>query len=119
MGRVLLVEDDEAFREALAAILTHRSHDVVPAPNGLRALEYLEAGMRPCLILSDLMMPRMDGAELWERVRQAPDLRSIPMVIYSAHPDAKRLTGSLGIRAVLRKPLDLDELVRITDQHCL
>jgi CheY-like chemotaxis protein len=118
MGRILLVEDDDGVREALVAVLSLRSHEVVPAEEGMRALELLHGGMRPCLILSDLMMPRMDGAELWERVRQDPELRTIPMVIYSARPDVKRRAALLGIRAVLRKPLDLDELVRIADQHC-
>lgn len=118
MGNVLLVEDDEQFREALAEVLAQRSHNVIQASDGEHALKVLNAGTRPCVILSDLVMPRMDGAELWDRVRQHSQLRTIPMAIYSAHPDAKRRLGALGIRAVLRKPLDVDELVRIVDQYC-
>ena len=118
MSLVLLAEDNDDVREALSAVLSARGYDVVPAENGKVALDLLLEGVRPCVILCDLMMPEMDGAEFWGHQRRDPALRGIPTVIYSGHPDAKEKVRSAGIEAFLRKPLDIEELVAIADRHC-
>src|SRR6059036_452018 len=84
---VLVVEDNAEVRRALVALLEGEGHRVAEAVDGVSALRLLRAGeVRPCLIVLDLMMPRMSG---WDfRAEQSSDRRlaSIPVVVVSADP---------------------------------
>src|ERR1700745_3213951 len=84
---VLVVEDNTEVRQALVALLQDEGYHVAEAVDGVSALRLLRAGeVRPCLIVLDLMMPRMSG---WDfRMEQSSDRRlaSIPVVGVSAHP---------------------------------
>lgn len=105
---VLLVEDELASAEAITCLLQLNGFEVATAGNGVEALERL-AGDRPDLLLSDLMMPVMDGAELVRRVRERPELAGLPIVLMSA---AHHLLGEgLPVEAALPKPLDLTRLL--------
>jgi PAS domain S-box-containing protein len=96
--RVLLVEDDEATREMMHALLTREGWSVEEAANGRLALDKLQ-GERPDLILLDLMMPEMDGFEFARRLRERPEWREIPVVVLTAKDltaeDRQRLNGDV------------------------
>jgi CheY-like chemotaxis protein len=107
---LLLVEDNASTREAVKMVLEAEGYPVVAAANGAEALRLLQTeGLRPSLILLDLMMPVMDG---WAfRAAQLRDrkLAEIPVVVTSAHAEVGRMADDLGA-AALPKPIDIQAL---------
>ena len=78
---VLLVEDDRDLRELLAYALTANGYEVHTAENPVEALVQIEFGPTPALILLNLIMPVMPGAEFLEAIRRDPRLAQIPVVL--------------------------------------
>lgn len=123
---ILLVEDEEPTRRALRGWL-ERDYDVISAADGLEALEALARyGRPPELILADVWMPRLDGVEMIRRVRQDPALHRVPVIFLTGQVSPQSMIDglSVGARAYLTKPIDLDVLdwkVRraLTDPHGL
>jgi CheY-like chemotaxis protein len=113
---VLVVEDDVDVREAMVQVLESAGHAAVSAGDGEEALAQLDGGVTPCLILLDLMMPRMDG---WQFIEQHNRRASrAPIVVVSAYGSQEQALGGPGVVAYMRKPVDIDELLAIVDQHC-
>lgn len=110
-----MVEDDPAVREAVQEALELRGFRVTVAANGFEALAVLHAGARPALVVLDLVMPVMSGAEFLERKALDPAIADLPVVILSATPDARKLATGLGLAGALRKPVTLDELFGMVD----
>jgi len=113
-GRILLVEDDDALREALREVLVDEGYRVDCVANGREALEHLNRGAAaPDLIVLDLVMPVMDGWAFRDAQRLSPPLASIPTMVLSASfpPDSPRMR-SLEAQAVLSKPVSIDRLLR-------
>ena len=115
---VLIVEDDRDFRDALQTLLTVHGLDVFCALDGQEALDMLHRGLGPCVILLDMMMPRMSGAAFRHAQLEDPDLREIPVVVLSASAEGRIESRALGISEFMRKPVDLDHLVKTVEQHC-
>lgn len=78
---VLVVDDDASVRSLYADALEESGHRVSIAIDGADALNRLRDGSHPCVVLTDLRMPRMDGFELSRAVAQDPHLASIPIVV--------------------------------------
>ena len=116
-GALLLVDDDERVREALVALLEAQGYPVVGAANGREALDVLRVrGLRPGLILLDLMMPVMDGWQFrQEQIRDA-SLADIPVIVVSAA--GRERLEKIQANAYLSKPVDLDELLGCVTQFC-
>lgn len=110
--RVLLVEDAPFLRYAFGRLLRMYGFDVQEATNGLEALECL-ASFEPELILTDLMMPIMDGVEMIRRVRANPKFVGIPVVAITADAteQAERQAREAGAIDVITKPIDLPSLL--------
>lgn len=109
MSRLLIVDDERDILATLALILEMEGYAVDTASTGQQALEKI-AAIAPDLVLSDVMMPVMNGIELLARLKAHPQHRSIPVIITSAgHIDAEALRGC---EAFLKKPVDLDVLLR-------
>ncbi len=108
---VLVVDDDQAVRETLREVLEESGYRAVTAADGLEALEQLQAGLRPDVILLDLMMPRMNGWVFRLEARRDPELRKIPVVILSAAADPTSASGFLEASAGLLKPVDIEVLL--------
>jgi two-component system chemotaxis response regulator CheY len=116
---VLLVEDDADSRDALTAMLEAFGLVVCEAIDGQEALEQLAAGYRPCAILLDLMMPRMDGWKFRETQRRDPELRRLPVALMSACTDLQAHQRRLATDAAFAKPLThLDDVIAFVDDHC-
>jgi CheY-like chemotaxis protein len=107
---ILLVEDDEAIREAVSECLTSEGYRVDTAPHGAAALEQLARGERPSAIVLDLVMPVMNGAEVVARVRANPALASVPILLMTA-AIASTAASLPTVDATLVKPFDLDQLL--------
>ncbi|MGE0431573.1 MAG: response regulator [Planctomycetota bacterium] len=124
-GRVMIVEDDESFRELMERTLRDASWTVTTAGNGaeaLRLISMMDDATLPSAILLDLMMPEMDGFELMMRLNAHPDWRSIPVIVCSARDldraDRERLHGNL-IAVVAKGNAQPDELRRLLETAML
>jgi signal transduction histidine kinase/DNA-binding NarL/FixJ family response regulator len=114
--RILLVEDNLDFTETLKDILSDR-YELLTALNGREALENLDKQSRPDLIISDIMMPEMDGVEFLKNIRLIEWAQSIPFIFLSARADTEERLFRLKEGAVdyLIKPFHLDELLSKID----
>ncbi|WP_224247714.1 response regulator [Hyalangium gracile] len=108
MTRVLVVDDETAIVDALEDILSMEGYEVMSAFNGQEGLMRMSE-RTPDLVLLDLMMPVMSGAQLLGRIRQDPKLRDIPVVVMSAGRIAEEERRNAS--AVLPKPFELDALL--------
>jgi CheY-like chemotaxis protein len=111
--RILLVDDDADIRAILELVLAQYGHEVRSAADGLEALELLRGGLRPSLILLDLMMPRCDGEAFVQALRKSPEIPVPRIVILSGHAGAQAKVGELGAAGCLVKPVELDELLNV------
>jgi CheY-like chemotaxis protein len=119
-GRYVLVIDDDAdLRESLGAVLTAAGHAFDTAIDGLEGLNRLRTpGPLPCVVLLDLMMPRMSGFELRAAMKSDPDLSAIPVVVLTgAGVLANRRAGELDAE-ILMKPIELGDLLDVVERHC-
>jgi CheY-like chemotaxis protein len=115
---VLVVDDDADMRETLGMVLARAGYAVTTAADGAEALQRLrEASPRPCVVLLDLMMPRMNGFEVREAM-QASGLAGVPVVaLTGAGPAIINRAEQLSLE-VLRKPIPLAELLKTVDRFC-
>lgn len=113
VGRsVLLVDDDEDARDALAETLLERGFTVNTAQNGRAALEWLHRSkQRPAVVLLDLAMPVMDGRAFLHVRHSDPGLSRIPVFVVSAEKGCSDLAQSHDVKGVLPKPITLDGLL--------
>jgi CheY-like chemotaxis protein len=104
--KVLIVDDDRDIREVLGELLTDEGFDIEAAWNGAEAMKRLQAGLRPNVIILDLMMPVMDGLAFRAEQKQNPELADIPVIGVTAAPsdDADF--------ECLRKPVKLATLLK-------
>jgi CheY-like chemotaxis protein len=115
---LLLVEDDEAIREALTFLLEAEGYAVTSAVDGREALERLRGPGRTDLILLDLMMPGMDGWKFNEELRHDPALAGVPVVVFSAVELADQRASGLGAAGHLQKPVETKKLLETVRRHC-
>jgi len=114
---VLIVDDDRDIRETLEEILTYEGYVVATARNGADALEKARE-LHPSVILLDLFMPVMDGAEFRRRQRVDPEIGEIPVVVVSAAASLEERIAGLGVAAHLEKPLHIEQLVDVVARFC-
>lgn len=117
-GYLLVVEDIPDILKLLEATLTFKGHRVVTARNGEEALEAMERE-RPALVITDILMPKMDGFSLVHRLRINPETRDIPVVFLSATyvaPEDKAFALNIGVTRFIEKPVALDEFVPIIEK---
>jgi CheY-like chemotaxis protein len=118
MHRLVLVVDDNPDQHAIcAAYLNHAGYEVAHAFDGSEALQRARTG-EAALILTDLVMPRMDGVELLHALRNEPATRALPVVAWSADlvawDEGKALQA--GFDGFLPKPCDLSRLRDVADR---
>jgi two-component system, chemotaxis family, chemotaxis protein CheY len=114
---VLVVDDDSGIRDSMSDLLYSKGYSVLQAENGQRALEILKkAPQFPCLVVLDMAMPIMDGRGFLNRRAHDPALREVPVVVVSGNSQ----TGAPlpGIAGYFRKPVNVDRLIEVIDQHC-
>ncbi len=110
------MEDDADLREMMAQLLALEGFRAETVSNGREALEYLQRGDFPEVILLDLMMPVMDGWEFLRRQQQSPEFAAVPVVVLSAVDSAR--SSDLEDAAFLKKPLDFDRLLAMVRRYC-
>jgi CheY-like chemotaxis protein len=113
--RILVVDDNESGRYLLETLLRSDGYEVVSAASGAEALE-LARRQRPDLVISDILMPGMDGFTFCRTLKQDDELRAIPVVFYSASYDDerdRRLALAVGAERCITAPLEPSELLRV------
>jgi CheY-like chemotaxis protein len=108
---ILVVEDDREIRSALVELLKFEGYLVHSASNGQHALDQLRQGIRPHLIILDLMMPVKSGAEFREEQIQDPTISGIPVIVLSADSNIHKVSERMGVRHFLKKPVNLEDLL--------
>lgn len=118
MPTVLIVEDDPDMREIERATLGSAGYEVLLAGDGAEGLARLE-DRRPCVILLDLMMPRMDGLTFLAERQRRQLADDVPVVCVSAAgPEMVAHAIRLGARECIHKPADFDELCDRVAHYC-
>jgi CheY-like chemotaxis protein len=116
---ILIVDDDHSIREMLRLFLEMKGYTVSSAINGRDALDHLERSAElPQLILLDLMMPVMSGAEFRAAQRQTPTLAGIPVALISADANLRESAPIINAEAYLPKPIDFDVLLATVERFC-
>ena len=105
---MLVVDDDEAMRSAVADVLRRDGFDVSVASDGDEALRSLERGARPALVVLDLMMPRITGWQVLETMERTAELADIPVIVLTAFGAKAGLP--VGCH-VMHKPFDREVLL--------
>jgi len=115
VARVLVVDDEAANRLFVVTLLKHAGHEPYEADNGIDAL-LLAREAKPELIIIDLDLPRMTGAEFMKVLRGDPMIADIKVALYSATPMNMPIQDFMhlsGIRHVIPKPSEPEELLRL------
>lgn len=113
-GYLLIVEDDPDILELLKTTLTFNGYRVFTARNGNEGLEAIQKE-RPALVIADIMMPKLDGFGLVNRLRINPETRDMPVVFITATyvaPEDKEFAQNIGATSFIQKPIDLEEFLR-------
>ena len=116
--RILIVEDDDDVRDAIAALLEEQGYVVETARDGAEAVQKVEDDP-PALVISDVRMPGMDGFHLVERLREQASTADVPIILLSALDEHERRVAGLDLGAddYLGKPAHPDELLARVRVH--
>jgi CheY-like chemotaxis protein len=113
MGKacLLIVEDEQDSLELLKVVVMSEGYHATTAEDGSKAIDLLNH-IKPALIVTDLMMPNLDGIDLIKHVRNSPTLKDIPIIVITgtSRTDIER-SKLAGATKVIRKPIDITEFV--------
>jgi CheY-like chemotaxis protein len=116
---VLVVDDERSIVEALSDLLESEGYRVATATDGIEALEKLLGGLRPSLIVLDLMMPRMDGWDFRHAQMNFPGLKDIPVIILTAAGFSEAsVKAQFGEVELVSKPFAPQYLLQVVQQSC-
>lgn len=112
MPKILVVEDDADLRHMIKTMLT-ATGEVTTACDGTEALALLNGGLDPDVIVSDMMMPRMDGLQLVTEIRANPKFTNIPVIVLTAKGTPRDVISGInaGARHYLTKPFKASDLI--------
>lgn len=114
-SKILIVDDNRINLKLLELWLKKGDHEVITAENGKIALERA-VGEKPDIIISDILMPVMDGFQLCREVRLDRRIQFTPFIIYSAsylHKDDKKTAIDVGVDLYIRKPIKRQKFLEI------
>jgi CheY-like chemotaxis protein len=115
MATVLVVDDEFGIAKLLEEVLEDEGHRVLVASNGRQALERA-AEEPPAVVLTDFMMPVMDGAALIEAMAANTALANVPIVLMSSMPEATVAERCSGYTAFVRKPFKIFDLIDLVTE---
>jgi CheY-like chemotaxis protein len=110
---VMIVDDDDGIANLLADLLADEGYQVIVARDGLAALRGVRRE-RPAMVLTDCMMPGLDGVEFLRELRRHPSTRTIPVVLMSS---SRPRNPALADVPFLAKPFDVDDVLEIVARY--
>ncbi len=112
MATILIAEDDLISRKLLVSIIANMGHAVVPTVNGRMALDILLNHGDIDLVVTDVMMPEMDGIELVQQIRKLDSIKTLPIIVISAYIGVNAANEVLekGASAFMVKPIEAQAL---------
>jgi PAS domain S-box-containing protein len=117
MSTILIVDDRADNRDVLTATLGHRDHRLLEAARGEEAL-VIARREKPDLIISDVLMPKMDGFEFVQHLRRDPELAHTTVVFYTANyleDESRSLAKACGVNHIIVKPAEPEEILKTID----
>lgn len=111
--KILIIEDNNEISKVLGDVLTDVGHEVDFAHTGKEGMDHLINHSPPDLIILDLFLPVINGAEFRSRQLQIPHLAHIPVIAMSADSCIKQRCHHLKIKSFLKKPFELKELMTL------
>jgi len=117
-GYLLIVEDVPDILVLLVETLKFKGYKVVTATNGEEALEVIKKEL-PALVITDILMPKMDGFSLVHHLRLNPETRNMPVVFLSATyvaPEDKEFALTIGVTRFIEKPVDMEKFFPMIDE---
>ena len=117
-AKVLIIDDEKLLVKSTCMALAHYGFEVKGAPDGEEGLKAVRE-YKPDVILLDIMMPGMDGWQVLEKLKQNPDTKHIPVVIFTAreYSNGKALGLKNGAADYVAKPFEPQELAAILDKQ--
>lgn len=109
-GKILLVDDETELVEIVKMRLESRGFEVICAYDGLDGLNKAKSE-KPDLVLLDLFMPVVQGYEVCKNLKEDPELKDIPVIIFSAGKDSLKDAKAVGASDFITKPVDMEELI--------
>lgn len=114
---ILVVEDDDGIRESVVDILEGEGFKVIAVKNGCEALDTLERGIKPCWVLLDQFMPKMNGTECLKKIRENRDFQDLQITMLSAGANIQKETKQFNVDFV-KKPITIDNLISTAEKFC-
>lgn len=108
---ILLVDDELDLRECIADFLEAEGYSVIQAENGQAALNLLQQGLKPSVILLDFMMPVMDGKAFCEAFNNDPNINSLPVILLTAAKVPEEKLAQMKIKEQLDKPIQIEKFL--------
>lgn len=113
---ILVIEDHPDTLMLMSLVLQREGFTVTEASDGNDALQIIDGGLRPDLVLVDLRMPGCDGKEFMQRFRENPSFQRVPVYVTSGMGDLDQYTRDCGAQGYLEKPVDLDKLINKVEE---
>ncbi len=110
--RIIIIDDDKDILEALKELLEIEGYVVKINPNGDNVLALIEQ-FKPNTLLLDFLLSGKDGASICKAIRQCENTKFLPIIMMSAHPYAQKAIADCGANEFIRKPFDVEYLLRI------
>ncbi|MBD0389776.1 MAG: response regulator, partial [Nostoc sp. C3-bin3] len=117
--KVLIVDDEPINLQVLTNLLSLEKYSIIPAQNGIEALELIQKGLNPDLILLDVMMPKMNGYEVCQKIRETFSANELPIILLTAKDQVSNLVEGFayGANDYLTKPFSKNELFARIKTH--
>lgn len=114
---ILVVEDDDGIRESVVDILEGEGFKVIAVKNGREALDTLEQGIKPCWVLLDQFMPKMNGTECLKKIRENQNFQDLQITMLSAGANIQKEAKQFNVDFV-KKPITIDHLISTAEKFC-
>ncbi len=113
---ILVADDNKSIVEVISIVLEEKGYGVATINDG-HTIFYHATRDKPDLILLDLWMSGIDGAEVTHKLKNQKETREIPIIIVSAKPDTEKIAKECGADGFLYKPFDIEDLASIVAKH--
>lgn len=110
---ILVVDDELDIRESLQELFEDAGYQVATAADGAEALALMSTGDAPCVVILDLIMPGVNGNEVYSVMQSDDRLSDVPVIVATSDPSRAPRDVQ-----VMRKPIDTRRLLDVVRQHC-